>query len=298
MNKKIIVSFFAACIFHVVHSQDNNFSRYELVDEIRVTIYHAGGTEIITTSDIRKGLDGQQRGLRDIVLDELVAIDAVKMHIIITDEEIDRFLASMQKEQGMSREMFMRLFKELGFETYEEGREALRKKQMIDQILEYRVRTSKLLQIEHDEAEAYYNEHPVVEKAAYTLVQAYVPKDKVSKEEFNEAMKDGSIIEKALWTEPFTIAEDELADDRKFLKDAVIGSLVEVEEFEDGYELTRLLAKKEARCVPFAEKEEEILDIMRRERFERVLDEYYNKLLNNAHMRFAHEEDRKLVMGE
>ncbi len=169
---------------------------------------------------------------------------------------------------------------------------------MIDQILEYRVRTSKLLQIEHDEAEAYYNQHPVVEKAAYTLVQAYVPKDKVSKEEFNEAMKDGSIIEKALWTEPFTIAEDELADDRKFLKDAVIGSLVEVEEFEDGYELTRLLAKKEARCVPFAEKEEEILDIMRRERFERVLDEYYNKLLKNAHMRFAHEEDRKLVMGE
>ncbi len=104
MNKKIIVSFFAACIFHVMHSQDNNFSRYELVDEIRVTIYHAGGTEIITTSDIRKGLDGQQRDLRDIVLDELVAIDAVKMHIIITDEEIDRFLASMQKEQGMSRE--------------------------------------------------------------------------------------------------------------------------------------------------------------------------------------------------
>lgn len=264
------------------------------INEIVVVIYSTDGNQLILRLDIRPSLDGMPRTLRQVVLESLMVLDALLLKIDITEDDADKFLAHLQKENGLTRQAIQDMFKELGF-TYEEGREQLRRKQMIDAVLDYRVKMNIIVQ--RADVVAYYDAHPEYTEATYTLAQAYIPEDSLSREEVDNRIESGNLDRGITWDEPFTLAEHELADDKKFITNEPVGSVVEIEEVEDGVELTRLLSKTEQQLIPLDDRYEEISMILRKEQFETKLEDYFQSLLDKAVMRFSHPEDEKLVFS-
>ncbi len=293
MNMRILV-----IMFMVYSAYTQAFivpSTYECIDEVRVVLYNDETSEIITTSDIKPGLEGKPRTLKDIVIERCMVHDAQRLHITVSDEELDRHLGNLQKEQGLNRDMLAGLFKELGYAQYEDGRQAVRERMMIDQIMEYRVRTSALLDINKADAQTFYEKFPAEEKATFSLVQAYIPSYTMNREQIEESMQKGTFPDTITWSDVFTITEDELAQDRLFIKDRAPGSIVDVEYFDDGCEVTKLVAKTAQRIVPFEEKADEVLDLLRRQKFAQAIDDYYARLLKESLLVFTHPQDKQAV---
>lgn len=268
-----------------------------IIDEIRVIVYHQGGSELILSSDIRPSLEGRPRTLRDIVLQRLMVLDAESLHITITNEDAERFLGELQKMNGLSRDAMLEVFRELGY-SYEEGLEQLRYRQMIEQILDIRIRTNKRLIVQRSDVEGYDKEHPVFEEAVYVLQQVCLP---AQTDEERAALLEKEFSEKEIdcfaWEEPFEIQERDLAEDKRFIADAHNGALVFRDNVEEGVELTRLVSKKERRKVELEEHFDEVSEIIARQRFETLYKEYEQSLFEKASLRFNRPEDKQEVLG-
>lgn len=252
-----------------------------IIDEILATVYHPEGNEIILHSDLVAGIDGQAKTFRDVALERLTLLDARKYKIQVSDEDVDRYLAQLLKQNGWTRHNFIMFLDEHGY-TYEEGRELLRMKQMINQVLDYRVRSDKRMIVNRDQAFAFYEEHPIVEEATFTLVIAYAPLSQYPPDQLDALLAEDKIPEGLAWDEPFTLKESELAEDRKFIAQKNAGSIVLVEKMEDGYELTRLIEKTPEIKVPFDDVYQQVVAQIRQSRFAEVLESYQNELLKGV----------------
>ncbi|KKS68619.1 MAG: hypothetical protein UV38_C0001G0160 [candidate division TM6 bacterium GW2011_GWE2_42_60] len=268
-----------------------------IVDEIRVIAYHQGGSELILSSDIRPSLEGRPRSLRDIVLQRLMVLDADSLHIAVTSDDAERFLGELQKMNGISRDAMLEVFRELGY-SYEEGLEQLRYRQMIEQILDVRVRTNKRLIVQRSDVEEYEKEHPLFEEAVYVLQQVCLPAQ-TEEERTHLEKKDFSQKDLAsfAWEEPFEIQEHDLAEDKRFIADAQEGTVVFRDNVDEGVEITRMVSKKERRHVSLDERFDEVSEVIARQRFETLFKEYERSLLEKASLRFNRPEDKIAVLG-
>ena len=252
-----------------------------LVDGIIAQIYSPEGNEIILYTDLVAGIDGQSKTLREIVLERLTVLDARKYKIQVTEEELDRFLAQILKQNSWTRNDFIMFLDEHGY-TYEEGRDLLRSKQMMNQVLDYRVRSDRRMIVKREEAFEYYKAHPETEEATFTLAIAYAPFSSHPAEKLDALLAKKTVPENLTWDEPFTLKTSELADDRQFITERPVGSIVLVDKLEDGYELTKLIEKTPAKEIPFDDVYAEIVSKIRRDRFAQVLEDYQNELIKNA----------------
>lgn len=266
-----------------------------LIDEIIAIIYTPTGKIVITTSDIRHGLDGKLRTLRQIILEELMIIDAQKLHIAITDADIERFLADLQSSQGFNRAALTDFFKSLGY-TYEEGIELLKRKQVLDYVIDYQVYGDKQMIVTNEAVNEYYEQHPQYKEPSYTLDQGFVPTSVMSADQLKNYIDQGIIPSIIQWEEPFTLQEAELAEDKKQLVlEHASGSIIGFDAADDGVELTRLVKKETHRKIPLEEQYDTIVNMLKRQRFFDLLNTYHNKLIDNATIRFTHPEDAKLL---
>lgn len=264
-----------------------------LEDEILVVIYYPKGRAVITRSDIKPGLDGSPRTLRDIVLEMLMVIDKIMLHG--EDEgDIERYLVQLQKQHGLSRVALEALFTQLGY-TYEEGREELRRKNMIDAAIDFRVRQDKHMLVSEQEVKDFCEKNPVYSPMTFVLQQAYVSYDDMPADQLAQALKDPVLLDKITWEEPFEISEQDLAEDKQFIKTAPIGSIVEQEPDDEGVEITRLIERQEPQQRSFDERRDAVELDLRKERYYTLLHDYQNKLLREAHMSFAHQSDKDAV---
>jgi len=268
-------------------------AQQKLIDEIVAIIYTGEKQVVIAHSDIRPGLDGMPRSIRQIILEHLMIIDGEKL-ITVTEEDIDRFISHLQKENNLTQDAVKSLFRELGC-TVEEGRELLRKRQIIDGILGYRVREDKNLNVTRQDALDYYAAHPESKEATFTLAQTFVPQEKMSKNELLRLKKLGKLGDTLSWDAPFTLKQSELAADRQFIINEPVGAIVEFEEVDGGFDITRLVSKTSAQTVPVEEYFDEIMNYLRQERYRECLENYYSMLLSKYTIRFTHPEDKKLV---
>ena len=252
-----------------------------LVDEIVAQVMSPEGNEIILFSDLIAGIDGQRKTLKELILEKLMVLDAKKYKIEVNEEELDRFLAQLLKQNSWSRSDFIMFLDEHGF-TYEEGRDMLRSRQMTNQVIDYRVRSDKRMIVNREEAFQHYKAHPEVEEATYTLSIAYAPFATYAQDKLDALLKDDKTPENLLWDEPFTLKASELADDRKFIADRAVGSIVLVDKLEDGYELTKLVETTPAKELPFDDQYHMIVSKIRAERFETVFEGYRKELLEEA----------------
>ncbi len=266
--------------------------RQELVDEVLAVVYHADGAAVVTLSDIRRPLlGGGVATLKDKILEELMILDAQLLGVSVTKEDAEDFMAKLQKNRGVPRSEMLRMFEEFGY-SLEEGIEALRRRQIIEQIVDFRVRSDKRMVVQKEEMVEYIQKNPRYREAVLVLAQTVVPADK------NEGTEWAQDELNALsWEEPFEVRESELPDDKHFVLNQSVGAVVAREVTDEGVELTRLVEKCEPELIPDEERLDEAAMILGQTRFALVFDEYHKMLLDRALIRFTRESDRTQVFG-
>jgi hypothetical protein len=196
----------------------------------------------------------------------------------------------------MSLKDVKRMFAELGF-TFEEGIEQLRRMQMIQAILDFRVRGDKRIIIDKSAVEEYYSTHQRTESASFTLAQTLLPYDMYSRAQVEAMIDDGTIATEVIWEDPFEVSEEGLPDEKKFITTKAAGTIVGFEETEEGFELTRLVSIKHARVVPLDEIYDEISFQIRKAVYDKVMFEYQTKLMQNAVIRFNNPKEKEEILG-
>jgi parvulin-like peptidyl-prolyl isomerase len=290
MNHKIVLFalFILATSAPVIFTQDDD---REVVNEIRAVVYHKGGASPILTSDVRPSLDGAPRNLRDIVIEELMIVDAQRLNINVSEEDANRYLETLQKANHMPRAAMEKVMEEMGY-TYQEGKEVLRRRQMVEQIIDYRIRSDKRFIVQREDVVAFDNAHPAYDEACYLLSQVCVPEAVGRADGKDLSQKE---LDKFAWEEPFEVKESELAEDKRFIANEKIGTIIDHDIVSDGIDLTRLVGKKPKRRVPVDERYDQILNSIRMERFEGLVNEYQDSLIKNSTVRFTYPEDKILV---
>lgn len=292
-----IYSLFSAALlalFIVQADTDADIVQRYQVDEIIVIIYHANGNVPILRSDIRPSIDGRPRNLRDILVEELLILDGKKLKIEVSEADIDRFLGQLQKANGVSLDAIQQLFKEMGY-TLEEGRAQLKRNQMISEVVEFRIKGQHRMVIEPAVIEEYYTAHPEYHEPRFTLVQAVVPHGALTRADLEKRIAEKS--QEFVWQEPFTVLESELPEEKQFIKAHNDGDIVTIEEGAEGFEITKLVHRQERTLISLDERRDMISGEIRKQRFLELRDEFFKKLLSEAHMKFTHATDRAAVLG-
>lgn len=281
----------------------------EIVDEIVATLYAppvssgpSSKTElndispiIILRSDTQRlTLDGRPLSLRDLIFTELVIMDAATLHITVSDADLDRFMAALMAQHGLSRLALAEMFTEVGY-SYEEAREQLRRQQICQEVYGYRVRTSRDLVIEEDAILAYYDAHPVYTDPSFMLQQAVVAVENMSRAEIDACIAKGA-LDTLPWQEAFEVSLAQLPDDKKAVLTAQVGSVIHIDQDDQHVEITRLVARTEKMVVPLANRRDEIINILRKERMDGVLKTYHKTLLENAKIKFENPSDRRAIL--
>jgi len=258
----------------------------DLVDTIVVTIYGDDGVQIITKSDLeRLSIDGQDRTKEEIILERLMFLDAQKMHMVQGDDAVNAYLNNIQREHNMSMEQLEYLFANSGY-SYDEAREQLRILYAVNAIVDFKIR-SRLIVPEQDVV-TYYKSHPVKLQPTYKLQRAIVliPEAEADKDSFKKDVElwcqtgKGNLAPS--WDEAFWIEMGDIAESKKCITTMQEGSCVVGGETAEGLELFKLVEKKEEREQSIDERYREIVDILRRPKYEEMLDEYKKQLRESA----------------
>lgn len=272
-----------------------------IVDEISAVVYCDGPRIIIDSESKKPDLDGRPRTLKDAIQDEIMLCEAQRFHITVTTEDVNKYMGELQKNNHMTRAGMERAMEELGY-TYQEGLERLRRRQTVEQLTDNQVRGDARFLISKEEVAAFDNEHPVWEPAVYTLAEIVVDDPLAGEKEFSQKELDA-----LAWEEPFDIKESQLADDKQFIADVPVGTVVFRDRLNDHqFELTRLIAKKPRRriglddIVDMASKRtlyDFIIDQMRGMRYEEMIKDWTKELFEKSTIRFTHEYDQEKVLN-
>jgi hypothetical protein len=256
-----------------------------LIDQIEVVIFGQEDVEIITKSDIdRPSLGGGFRTKDEIVFEKEVFLDAKKHKIPQDEEAVDAYLAQVQREHNLSEKDLEQIFTSAGY-TIEEGRQQLQTMQTVNTMLDVKIRSNLI--IPRKDVEQYYNEHPTVIEATYTLERALVPQSRrVSPDaqydilvKFAQTGKGAIGVE---WGEPFTINHSDIAESKQFIYSMNPGDVSLPERVQDGFELFRLVEKTPEHVKSLDESYREIVDILRRPKYEELMEDYRKFLLKHS----------------
>jgi len=255
-----------------------------LIDKIETIIYGPQETSIITKSDLERiGFDGQPRTKDKLIFENLVFQDAKKYNIL--DEKlVDRYIEAVQREHNISLEQLKEMFRSHGY-TYEEGREQLAMFNTINQLLDFKIR-SKVI-IPESEAREYYNANPVYQEEAYSLQRIFVPiapeqKEQEVKNKINTQIKIGQKITGAEYTDPFWVEKPDLAEDKSFIKNMSAGQISSPKKHEGGFELFKLVERRERQLIPFEKRYVEILNKLRKPLYEKLFSDYKENLFKES----------------
>ncbi len=256
-----------------------------LIDKIDVAIFGAEGTQIVTKSDVdRPSLDGRVRKIDDIVIERLMFLDGQKYKIVPEEDEIDKFLSNIQRENNLTLEDLKNMFKSSGY-TYEEGRQQFAMFQVINKILDFKIR-SRLI-VPEKEVLAYYAHNPEMQEAAFHIQRGVIPyssaKTRFAQQEEIEAfIRDDVGLIKIDWQEPFWVNVSDLAESKHYITLMEPGRVSMPQAVSEGFEVFRLVEKRTERERPLEERYRDISDILRKPKFEQLMSDYKKQLFDSA----------------
>lgn len=255
-----------------------------LIDTIEAVIYGQEGTELVTLSDVsRPSLGGGMRTLDEHVFERLIVLDAEKVHAMPTEEEMEKNINTICRENGLTKEQFDDVARSAGY-TPEGAREQFRNMHAANKMLDYKVR-SKLI-VPKKEVEKYCSEHPEWTIPEYQLEYSFVPFSVRKKVEEQEAdlqayAAGGKDIPGIEWSEPFWVAKPDISQDHIFITDLKPGE-IKVHQAEKGFELYKLNEFKDTREKNADERYFEIADVLRQPRAEQLMEEYKKSLFDST----------------
>ena len=256
-----------------------------VIDGVAAVVFGQEGTQLIAKVEVdRPSLTGQVRSLEDVVFERRVFLDALKHKIAIDDDVIDRYLAVVQRQNNLTAEEMRQVFSNAGY-TYEEGREQFKILQVVNQMVDYKIRSNLI--VPRKDVEKYCKENPEMEEASYDIEYTEVPFDAsipkaVQKRRLARSIKDGSCKDTVEWPGSFTIKSSEIADSRGFIrgmkKDSFYGPL----ELDTGFGIYHLVDKRDARERTLEERYQEIVEMLRMPRYEELLTDYRESLVKGS----------------
>lgn len=254
-----------------------------LVDKIDMVVMGYQNTdvfiELIMLSDSeRPNLLGQMVSIEDLKKEACYYLDARRLRAVMTEDQIDMVLGGLQHAYNLTKEGLEEVIKGLGY-SIEEGRRQLGRMNTVNQLIDMRV-TGNIV-IEKAEIESYYAANPTYHDGVYTLQRAIVP-FKTDKEAQEENLKqliathaDGL---KATWSDSFTIGFSEIAHEKAQIHKAKPNEIVFTGKTTDGFELYRLVARKEPVLKSILERHDEIVNALREPQAAKLLMAYQESL--------------------
>lgn len=262
-----------------------DISNLVLLDQIEVVIYGQEDVEIITKSDIdRPSLGGGFRTKEEIVFEKEVLLDAKKHHIPQDEEAIDAYLVQMQREHNLSEKELEEIFTSAGY-TIEEGREQLQMMQAVNTMLDVKIRSNLI--VPRKDVEQYCQNNPTIIEATYTLERAFVPQSKkishnAQHKVLSKYAQTGKGVSGIVWGDPFTINHSDVAESKQFIYTMEPGTISSPEEVSGGFEMFRLVEKTPEMVKSVEESYREVVDILRRPKYEELMEKYRQFLLKSA----------------
>ena len=256
-----------------------------LLDTLEAVIYGQERTDLVTLSDVsRPSIDGNKQTLEDLVLAKLICQDASRYKMEPDTEAVDKHLKAVQRENNLSLDELKSIFNASGY-TYDEGREQFKVMTSVGTMIDFRIR-SRLIVPEKD-IQAYYQDHPIVQEAAYQIERAQVTvttgKDhEAFMQELQKLVDTGQSKLEIEWNDPFWINKSELAQDKQFLTTLEVGSVAMGSESAAGIELFKLINKKEEHLMSLEERYNEIAEILKRPKYNEMFEAYKKDLFTNA----------------
>lgn len=255
------------------------------INSVRAVLFYEDGTDIITKMQTeRTGLDGLIHPLDDMMFRSRVRHDAQKYHMEPDEEAVEGHLKAVQQENNLSDDAFQALLKQNGF-TLEQAKKEFRDIIAENTVLDYKLR-SRLI-VPRTLVEEFYREHPVMTEASVILKRAVIPFEAaMPHEEQKKALQaqcdDGQVMAQAVWGEPFSILVAELSAERKFLADLKPGAVCVADELADGFEILMVVEKHESRLLTLDERYNEIVDTLKRPKFDEMMRSYRETLEQSA----------------
>lgn len=267
-----------------IYSQDD----IKVLDKIIAIIYHPQGHELILNSDLISDLDKVEITREEAIFRKLVEIDAQMLQITSDDEDVDRYIAKVQKEHKLTQEELIQELKPLTLEQY---KKRLKVHMTIQNTLDRRVRVK--VNIEKDDIENYYKNNPIYTEKSYIIQQASVNIESGSKAlkkiKLERAIESNEIDKLVNWSESIEIKESEIAQDKAHIKKLNLGSVV-IFENDKSLNLIKLISKNESRILELKERESEIYGLLYQEKYDKLFQEYKAKLFGQYEL----EEDNSI----
>ena len=255
-----------------------------LIDSIQAVVFGQGGAQIITRSDVvRPSLTGMPQSLDDLIFERLVFLDAKKYNIVPDDDAVDKYLAIVQKENNMSLDQLKEVFASAGY-TYEEGRQQFRVLQTVNSMLGVKIHSQVI--VPRAQVEEYYSQNPVMQEAEYYLQYGFMPYVPEKREAQAKALrlmaKTGREVKDVQWNDPFWVKQSDVADDKEFIFSMNVGETSQPISQPGGYEIYRLIDKKDESIPTLDERYHEIADILRRPVYEQLMEKYKKNLFDSV----------------
>lgn len=261
-------------------------SAKRVIDRTLAIVYTPEETSLVLQSDLRPGLDGAPKNIDQEILNRLMLADAKKLKMTVSDVEVDRYLAKVEAKYELTREQTKELFKNTGY-TYKEGREQLRNMQVIEQIKEYRVKGKVVPS--RKEVEEYYATHPAYQESSYIISEGFVPfkgsSRSIKKAMIKKAIASGDIKTTVQWNPPLELKEGDFVENKEHIKNLAAGSIVELDETDEGVTLIHLIAKKEKRLLALDERIKDITALLSQSRAQEASESYRKTLLASGRIK-------------
>lgn len=255
-------------------------NRYQ-IDTIIAVIPNPEGNKVITQSELdRPAIDGTMRSKKDLIRNARLYNKAKEYGMLPSESDIDDHLNMIKRENKMTHDDIVKLFDSAGY-TFAEGREQLGEMSATSTLVSVKVH-SRLL-IPEREVRAYYDENPVYLEPQYEIQPGLMLFDSSSskdqqRKKIEATLRAGKTLPNVEWAEPFWLELADIAPEKMFITQMQPGEVRLSEEGFDGFELFKLVSMHERRLKGFEERYSEIVEVLRRPRYERLFSEFEQQL--------------------
>lgn len=276
---------FTSCLLCVVEEKPAGSDELFPINSIRGVVFYENGADVITQMQLnRPGLDGMTHPLDDLIFRSKIRHEAEKFKMDPDDAAVREHLDAVKQQNNLSDEAFEKLLKQNGF-TLEQAEKEFHDIIAENTVIDYKVR-SRII-VPRTLVEEYYQANPVMMEEALLLQQAMVPFDPTV-----TPIDQGKIIEGQLaggretyiinWSEPFWVSIADLAQDKKFVATLNPGTACIAGDSPEGFELFKLVEKKEARLLTLDERYNEIVETLKRPKYEELMQTFKEGLAQSA----------------
>ncbi len=254
-------------------------------DGIKAVFRGSEGVDLILSSELKRPrLDGSPNNLQESLTNLAFTQEAKRYKIFPTPDETEKQYEMIAQNNSKTVKELDVMVIAAGF-TPTEARKEFAQINAVNSLLGYKI-TGNLV-VPESEVVAYYEENPEYEPTAYLVEQVVVPFSATQSREDQlkqlQTLASAKDPQKALrWNEGLWVNEDDLAADKKFIMQLAEGQISAPKEMYSGFELFRMVRKREQRLKTLDECYGQIVNILRRPKYTELMSTFQKDLMDAA----------------